>query len=355
MFGIGDAVSDDPIDTVGRWRRSGREPMSRWIAAVERADGVIINGEGSMIFTAPSRLEQRFHLAVMRLAYELQVPFTYVNALVADPAHGSRNPDSFAATAELLPHAQAVTTRDPWSYEFVRRNLGAVDVSYVPDAVFSWYGRVGPGSGAAPLTRPEYLMPFHERPDWLGRWDFGSPYVCVGGSSEAAKNPERATVAYRSLLAGLQQLGYPIVVTVSCLGDTFLEKLAHEFDLPLVPARTNVLAAAEILANAELVVTGRYHPAILSGLGGVPCVLLGADSHKTTSVQEMLGYPEVRTFPEYPSSDDVQAIVATSRRVLEDRPRWRQMISTAAANRASEARGLGDRLAAFPLAQIAAK
>src|SRR5690606_22358263 len=50
-LGVRDAVSDDPAETVRRWRRSGREPLAEWIARVERADAVVVNGEGSMIFT----------------------------------------------------------------------------------------------------------------------------------------------------------------------------------------------------------------------------------------------------------------------------------------------------------------
>ena len=337
-LGVRDAVSDDPAETVRRWRRSGREPLAEWIARVERADAVVVNGEGSMIFTTPSRLEQRFHLAVMQLAHEADVPFAYVNALVADPANGPRNAATVAATRRLLPQARLVTTRDPWSQAFLREVAPEVASVYVPDSVFAWKGRVGRGRDL--LARPEYLTPFHERPDRLGTWDFQRPYVCVGGSSEAAKDPKRAAASYRRLLQALPELGYPVVVTVSSTGDAFLEELAHELDLPLVPADTNVMVATEILAHAELVVTGRYHPAILAGLGGVPGVLLGADSHKTASVQQMLGYPDIHVFAEQPTAADVSAILQRARRVLAERQRWQEAIETALALRAAEARRL---------------
>ncbi len=337
-LGVRDAVSDDPAETVRRWRRSGREPLAEWIARVERADAVVVNGEGSMIFTTPSRLEQRFHLAVMQLAHEADVPFAYVNALVADPANGPRNAATVAATRRLLPQARLVTTRDPWSQAFLREVAPEVASVYVPDSVFAWKGRVGRGRDL--LARPEYLTPFHERPDRLGTWDFQRPYICVGGSSEAAKDPKRAAASYRRLLQALPELGYPLVVTVSSTGDAFLEELAHELGLPLVPADTNVMVATEILAHAELVVTGRYHPAILAGLGGVPGVLLGADSHKTASVQQMLGYPDIHVFAEQPTAADVSAILQRARRVLAERQRWQEAIETALALRAAEARRL---------------
>lgn len=337
-LGVRDAVSDDPAETVRRWRRSGREPLAEWIARVERADAVVVNGEGSMIFTTPSRLEQRFHLAVMQLAHEADVPFAYVNALVADPANGPRNAATVAATRRLLPQARLVTTRDPWSQAFLHEVAPEVASVYVPDSVFAWKGRVGRGRDL--LARPEYLTPFHDRPDRLGTWDFQRPYICVGGSSEAAKEPKRAAASYQRLLQALPELGYPVVVTVSSTGDAFLEELAHELGLPLVPADTNVMVATEILAHAELVVTGRYHPAILAGLGGVPGVLLGADSHKTASVQQMLGYPDIHVFAEQPTAADVSAILQRARRVLAERQRWQEAIETALALRAAEARRL---------------
>lgn len=337
-LGVRDAVSDDPAETVRRWRRSGREPLAEWIARVERADAVVVNGEGSMIFTTPSRLEQRFHLAVMQLAHEADVPFAYVNALVADPANGPRNAATVAATQRLLPQASLVTTRDPWSQAFLHEVAPEVASVYVPDSVFAWKGRLGRGRDL--LARPEYLTPFHDRPDRLGTWDFQRPYICVGGSSEAAKEPKRAAASYQRLLQALPELGYPVVVTVSSTGDAFLEELAHELGLPLVPADTNVMVATEILAHAELVVTGRYHPAILAGLGGVPGVLLGADSHKTASVQQMLGYPDIHVFAEQPTAADVSAILQRARRVLAERQRWQEAIETALALRAAEARRL---------------
>jgi hypothetical protein len=279
----------------------------------------------------------------MQLAHEAHVPFAYVNALVADPSRGVRNPDTLAATQELLPHARLVTTRDPWSQAFLREVAPEVTTHYVPDAVFAWHGRLEVDKGL--LSRPEYLVPFHELPEHLGVWDFQQTYICVGGSSEAAKDPARAVGSYRSLLEALPRLGHPVVVTVSSTGDTFLEGLAHELGLPLVPASTNVLVAAQVLANAELVVTGRYHPAILAGLAGVPCVLLGADSHKTASVQDMLGYPYVEVFSEFPTEADVEAIIEKATGVLRTREQWSAAITDAVSARAAEARRLPDHLA----------
>ncbi len=343
-LGLRDASSDDPADTVARWRRARRAPLTDLVAKVQRADALVVNGEGSMIFTTPSRVEQRFHLAAMQLARESGIPFAYVNALVADPPGGPRNQQMLDATLDVLGDAALVATRDPESLRFLRSLSTQVRATYVPDAVFSWRGAPALADAAAALASPAPLRPFVAQPELLGRWDFTAPYICVGGSSRAAKDPERAAAAYRGLLEGVRSLGLSVVVTVTCLGDAFLEGVAHDLGLPVIPAPTNVYAAAAILGRAEITVTGRYHPAILAGLGGAPCVLLGADSHKTRSVQEVLGYPEIRVFSAFPDGSEVEAIVETARGVLERRATWSEAIRTAVACRAEEAAKLGAQL-----------
>lgn len=341
VLGLHEAVTEDPAATVAHWRRSARAPMDRWLRMVDAADLVVVNGEGSMIFTTPARIEQRFHLAMMQAARERGVPFTYVNALASDPSRGAVNERMRRATIEVLEHAACVTTRDPASQRYLQELSPTIPVEFVPDAVFAWRSALEPDCRDAALRDPRYLVPFHPAPDRLGAWNFERPYLCVGGSSEAAKDQARARAAYAPLLAALEDLGLPVIVTVSCHGDRFLEDLAHQRGLPVVPVQTNISVAAAILANAELVVTGRYHPAILAALGGTPCVLLGADSHKTTSVQTMLGYPEVRVAAAFPDEGGVREVIRTATDILTDRARWSRAIQDAVEVRAEQARALG--------------
>lgn len=341
FLGLSDAVFEDPAATVAAWRRRPDRPeLAHLVDLVGGADAVVINGEGSMIFTREARREQRLHLAVMQLAIDLDVPFVYVNALASDPPEGPPNQAMRAATARVLAEARLVTVRDPESLAYLRDLDPKIRARFVPDALFSWADAVASPASAAALSAPEFLVPHHEHPDRLGRWDFSRPYLCVGGSSQAAKDPARARSAYAGLLERLTGLEIPVVVTVSCLGDAFLEDLAVRMDLPVVPATTNVRAAAAILAGAEVAVTGRYHPAILAGLGGVPAVLLGSDSHKTRSVQQVLGYPDIAVFPAFPDAATADAVVARARRLLAERHVWSAAIQEAVARRQREAQGL---------------
>lgn len=339
-LGVTDDVSDDPITSVNRWLEAPREPFVRWPELIRNADAVIINGEGSMIFTPHPRREQRFHLALMQLALTQGVPYLYVNALASDPPLEPRNEKMYQESVRLLRSASLVTARDPESQRYFTAMAPDVPATYVPDAVFTWYSRLNHQHLKDLLAAPEYLKPFHPRPDLLGEWRFDTPYLCVGGSSEAAKDPARALKSYGALARKMKDTGLPVYMTASCSGDAFLEEIARELELPLIPAVTNVWVASAILANAAAVITGRYHPTILAGLGGAPCILLGADSHKTTSVQTMLGYPEIHTFPMFPDTESIAAIARQVAHVLEERAAWSRQIRSTAEERAGEAAGL---------------
>ena len=95
-----------------------------------------------------------------------------------------------------------------------------------------------------------------------------------------------------------------------CLGDSFLKKVSVETDTPLISQNIAILGALKILSGAALYVSGRYHPAIMASLGGVPCVYLGSNSHKTKSLQDLLGCNEVREFSAIPSNLELDEIVS---------------------------------------------
>lgn len=344
LFGMTDAVSDDPVASVAAWRGRPREPFVRWRESVADADLVIINGEGSMIFTTRSRREQRFHLAMMQLALESGVNYAYVNALVSDPPTPARNEQTKRESTRLLRSAMCVTTRDAESAEYLSGMSEDIPATFVPDALFTWHARVNDPTLRSALEFPELLKPFGAAPQRLGNWRFDRPYLCVGGSATAAHDQVRARDSYGRLVRKLERLGLPLYLTASTSGDAFLESIARDTGHPFVPPSTNVWAASAILANAAAVVTGRYHPAILAGLGGAPGILLGSDSHKTASVQPLLGYPETVVFPTLPDEVTSEAIARRVEIVLAERQAWSDQIQATVARRAEHAAELGPML-----------
>lgn len=341
LVGMSDAVFDDPVESVAAWRSRRRQPFLRWNELVENADLMIINGEGSMIFTTRSRREQRFHLALMQLALEKGVRYAYVNALVSDPPTPERNERTRRESTRLLLSALCVTTRDEESATILEGMDPIIPAKFVPDAVFTWFTRVNDPTLRRSLDFPELLKPYVSEPERLGDWRFDRPYLCIGGTAPAAHDQGRALESYGHLVRRLSRLGLPIYLTASASGDAFLERIARDTGLPFVPPATNVWAAAVILANAAAVITGRYHPSIMAGLGGAPAVMLGSDSHKTASVQRLLGYPDTAVFPAFPDELAADAIARRVQEVLAERSAWQMQIYATVKRRAAQAAELG--------------
>jgi polysaccharide pyruvyl transferase WcaK-like protein len=143
--------------------------------------------------------------------------------------------------------------------------------------------------------------------------------------------------SYRTLLRRLQELGPPVYLIEADGPDSFLEQIAIEEGVGIVPVYTPIVASASILANARLLISGRYHPSILASLGGTPCVFLGATSHKTQSLQRVLGYDEQTEFGIFPSDEEIERIVRLGRRYLLDGAELREAIRNVAERRSQEA------------------
>jgi len=123
-------------------------------------------------------------------------------------------------------------------------------------------------------------------------------------------------------------------------GDRFLYDVAEDTGVPIVPAEVPILMGGAILANARLFVTGRYHPSIMAAAGGTPCVFLGADSHKTRSLQRMLGYDDPHAFSAIPPPEEHSDLLAECRERLDGGQTVRDRIQRNAEARAEETKEL---------------
>jgi polysaccharide pyruvyl transferase WcaK-like protein len=94
-----------------------------------------------------------------------------------------------------------------------------------------------------------------------------------------------------------------------CEGDDFLLDVGKETNTSVIPLNTPLLAAAKILGNASVYISGRYHPAIMSSLGGTPCVFMSSNSHKTKSLQELLEYDDIVEFNVVPDDEECKKII----------------------------------------------
>ncbi len=316
------------------------EQIYKQIAAV---DLVVINGEGSGVFSTPFRRDFFFYLAMIELAVRLKKKVFYVNGIISDCPFTGRNSRDLESARRTLAKCDAVLVRDPESLEYVQREMPEVKSEYIPDALFTWFP-VYERFGACVPPNGDFVIPPPEKNEYFGKLDFSKPYICIGGSSWAAGFQEQAVEHYQRLLEGVRRLGYPVYLTQNCAGDQFLQEVARMSGCGIVPWNTPIMMAGAILANARVFISGRFHAAIFASLGGTPCVFLDAHSHKMASLQRTLEYDTQKQFSAMPVKRDIDEIAAMSEQYIGEGSPLREKIKVVVAKRCTEAGQLPQRV-----------
>lgn len=284
-------------------------------------DAMVVNGEGSFIFSTPE-WNWREALIISMLMYwaiEKGKKVYFLNAMFSDEATSSRNYKMLDVVNELLSKCEIVQVRENTSYQYAMKYLPKSKPIKFPDALFTWYSLVNDNHV---VTNYKYYIPHCVEKDSLyEKLDFSIPYICIAGSSSVkTKYDINKTInAYTNLVTRLQQRfdGRVYLIEV-CEGDIFLQEVSKKTSIPIISIETPILAAAKILANAKVFISGRYHPSIMASMGGCPCVFMGSNSHKNTSLQELLQYPNICEFNEVPTDDDIENMISLALRYVSD-------------------------------------
>ncbi len=186
----------------------------------------------------------------------------------------------------------------------------------IPDSLFAWFPLYENGSSHPPLNG-DFLLPHPEKDEYWGKLDFSHPYICIGGGALVGSQPERAVQCYARLVDALSQLGYRVYLTENDLPDSFLQRVAREKDVGIVPVDAPILMCGAVLAHARLFISGRYHPSIFASLGGTPCIFLASHAHKMGSLSRVLEYDDHQQFNAFPSDSEIAEIVSTARKYLD--------------------------------------
>jgi ADP-heptose:LPS heptosyltransferase len=225
--------------------------------------------------------------------------------------------------------------RDPESLRYVQTEIPAAKSRFIPDSLFAWYSRFADG-GSLPPNDGDFLLPYPERVEYWGKLDFSRPYICIGGGARAGGDPERAAQSYGRLVDAIAKLGLRVYLTQNDVPDSFLQIVAKEKGIGLVPVEAPIVACGSVLANARLFISGRYHPSIFASLGGTPCIFLGSHAHKMGSLAQVLEYDDGLEFNAFPSDSDIEEIVATARNYLGRGEALRMRIRQVAKTRCDE-------------------
>lgn len=316
-LGARDFITGDPGESADNvlTYASRHAEIGLLLHQVQRADLVVVNGEGSGIFSTPHRRDFFFYLALAELGLRLGKPVFFVNTIFSDCPLTGRNTESVAAAEAVLRRCTDVHARDAYSVEYAAETMPRVRCRHVPDALFTWFD-TAQRPDFVPPAFGDFAIPFPEDPRWIGGLDFSKPYVCVAGSSLTASDQERAVPHFRHLVGELTALGLPIHLLQTCGGDRFLGQVAEETGMGFVPGCCPIFIGAAILANAQVLVSGRFHPSILASLRGTPCVFLEARAHKIRSLRDSLGYVDQPVYSAFPSQEEAVRIREQVREIL---------------------------------------
>ncbi len=274
-------------------------------------EAIIVNGEGSYIFSSPPWRESLVISMLIHWAQKLDKKVYFMNAMFSDSPYSVRNMKTINIVSGILRKSQLVSVREQYSYKYAKEILDLTHTQIYPDALFSWYPLVNDDHR---ILNGKYYIPHgSETNESYYSFDFTKPYVCISGSSAAGtatKNVNELVELYSNLVIKMKNgFNSNVYLVHVCEGDDFLLEVGNATKTPVIPLNTPLIAAAKILANARIYISGRYHPAIMASLGGTPCVFMSSNSHKTKSLQELLEYDEVIEYSVVPDDNECDKIV----------------------------------------------
>jgi polysaccharide pyruvyl transferase WcaK-like protein len=337
LLGAKDFIAEDPAITIDNLLayRCRNPALSRIYDQATESDLIVLDGDGDIIFSTPPRRQTLFLLAMIELGIRLKKPIFLVNSMISDCPLTGRNDKTLAATRRLLAQCKAVSLRDHESLGYVQREMPETNARFIPDSLFSWFSHYANGSSYPPLNG-DFLLPHPEKDEYWGKLDFSQPYICIGGGALAASHPDRSVQCYGRLVDAIRQLGFYVHLTENDLPDSFLQQVAREKNVGIVPANAPIHLCGAVLAHARLFISGRYHPSIFASLGGTPCIFLGSHAHKMGSLSGVLKYEDQRQFSGFPSDADVAEIVLMARKYLDQGETLRAKIRQVAKLRCDE-------------------
>jgi polysaccharide pyruvyl transferase WcaK-like protein len=341
LFGARDFIGEDPADSINNLisHKHQHQALSRIYDEVAEADCLVLDGDGDIIFSTPPRRTTLFLLAMIELGVRLKKPVFLVNSMISDCPLTGRNEKTLAAARRLLAQCKAVTLRDPESLEYVQREMPETRCSLIPDSLFAWFPYYESESSHPP-SNGDFILPFPENDEYWGRLDFSEPYICIGGGALVSSQPDRSTECFGRLVDAIRSLGFRIYLTENDSSDSFLQRVASEKGVGIIPVNAPILQCGAILAHARLFISGRYHPSIFASLGGTPCIFLGSHAHKMRSLSRVLEYEDLMEFNPFPEDCDVEQIVAAARKYLAEGESLRSRIKRVAKLRCDEAHTL---------------
>jgi polysaccharide pyruvyl transferase WcaK-like protein len=263
-----EVVAEDWLQ--GRGGPGADELLSRF----QGADLVVLNGEGSVYRTNLSAIRELFIAWLCKC--HLGVPTIFVNGTVhlTDVM-----PILPAMVRKTLPVLDAVAVREPHSLRNLAHYAPRVEVQLIPDSAFALTSDEARVTSLSGLIRSR-----------IG----DSPYFCFDpGPMPIDHRPGRRSALYRLIRALKDEVAEAVFVR-NGPADGYIEEIAKETNSLYIGALVDYREWMTVVRDAQFLLTGRYHNAILAAIMGCPSMTLGSASHKVhgaCEVLEIIGTP----------------------------------------------------------------
>lgn len=228
---------------------------------LEWCDTIVVNAEGTL---HPQRQTLRWVPALLWIRSHVRKPMWIVNCSVQFV--GSPTEELYK---KLLTGAECFVVREPVSY----REAQAAGISAVQGADCA-FKTVPLSTINVSKVRQKYTE--------------GQPYIVMTGSATVKHWPLEAQI---SLIRFALEAGRRVIYASSTQEDLGnYRALAKRINLPLVSdSQLDYQEFAGLLAQADGLIGGRFHPLILSAVAGTPFLAFGSNTHKMAGIVEMLG------------------------------------------------------------------
>lgn len=291
-------------------------------------DALVVNGEGSFIFSEPAWRESVNELMLMYWAQKMGKKVYYLNGMLSDDPFSKRNNRFISVVKPIFEKAEILGVREDYSLAYATEQFPSANIRKFPDALFTWYDII---NDRFRITNGRYIIGMSGASNKsFSEFDFEDNYILISGSSSvgtAANNMNEIIERYSSLVNAVKNsVKQKVYLIEVCEGDNFLREVSKITKTGLIPIDTPILSAAKILANADVYISGRYHPAILASQGGTPCVFMSSNSHKTKSLQELLQYKKIHEYYVLPSDAEINEMIKDAKDAISQGASLRESI-----------------------------
>ena len=327
-------VSDQFETVADEWMAGrGGPDADQYLNRFAAADLVVVNGEGSLYRRNQSAVRELFLAWFCKT--RLGVPTIFANGSShltdVDPVLPPMARKSFGAL-------DAVAVREPPSHRNIRHHAPDVEAKYLPDSAFVFTPDHARDTPAVQKIR-----------DQIGP----GPHFFFDPSPMPMDDRGGVASALHQMITALQRVVPRTVFVSTGPGDDYIEQTARETGSVFI-SMTDYREWMALIKDAQFLVTGRYHNAILGAVMGVPSITFASASHKVHGACEML---EGLVGSPYDPTDlrpRIRAIEEHARSYMQNRDQLHDRLQEVCGRRRSEALGIG-RLAADVIRQKATR